>query len=143
MVSAEWNAVELSQTAPRDGVRRSSERLRRSDMFFSILGSVRACAVFIVPCDQGGFPASRRVSSSHPSFSARKDSRCLLFPLSLACEGRRGCSGVTRFPVGVYQSSTKSFLSDHAVLAPPRVGTLSGQVQRSTSHSYCSGGLKT
>ena len=53
-VSAEWNAgVELSRTALRDGVNGSSERSRRSDMVFSILGSVRAAVVLIVPCDQG------------------------------------------------------------------------------------------
>ena len=54
MGSAEWNAgVEFSGTAPRDGVRRSSERSRRSDMFFSSLGPERAGVVLIVPCDQG------------------------------------------------------------------------------------------
>ena len=42
-----------SRTAPRDGVRRSSERSRRSDMVFSILGSVKAVVVLSVPCDQG------------------------------------------------------------------------------------------
>ena len=54
MGSAEWNAVvELSRMAPRDGVRRSSERSRRSRMVFSILGSAMAAVVLIVPCDQG------------------------------------------------------------------------------------------